>query len=561
MRKLLAMAAALVLVLAMGTAALADDEDGTFIVEGIRYRILGDSTVSVISDTDLVDEFAPPANLIGRGDSTYSGEITIPETVTNNGITYTVTIIETQAFKEANNKKNRITKVTLPKTIKEIHGFEGCTELTEVTFSDKSSLETIASRTFFGCTQLSNFEIPSTVTTIGPEAFANCSSLKSIHIPAGVTEGLENVVAGYPNTVTIDEGNPYDIEGDILYKEGVAYYHFGMEERAEIVIREGTTEIAPGIFNGDSGLTKISLPESLTTIGEGAFKGCESLKEIVIPEGVTEIPDSAFKGCVALEYIILPEGLESIGAQAFNLTNNRQNQNNNPRLNYINIPASVNSVGKWFLAGIKANGETTVVFQSDDVPIFEQFALSLISGNYNKPTVYYPAGAEEAYAGEGSALVAAGLVAAPGSDENTEQGYALPASGNVSIAKGSNIELGKYTLPDGTRLDITSGDIGIATVSDENGKLMVTGVSSGTTTITIKIMKSEIEIVKETYAVTVTGSSPPVPTPDPKPVYRDTVTIEVGGEKTESGNKNEENPNTGAPAFMGIFLGAMAATK
>ncbi len=48
----------------------------------------------------------------------------------------------------------------------------------------------------------------------------------------------------------------------------------------------------------------------------------------------------------------------------------------------------------------------------------------------------------------------------------------------------------------------------------------------------------------------------PDPTPAPveptkKPAYRDTVTIEIGGGKTESESKSEENPNTGAPVFTG----------
>ncbi len=42
-----------------------------------------------------------------------------------------------------------------------------------------------------------------------------------------------------------------------------------------------------------------------------------------------------------------------------------------------------------------------------------------------------------------------------------------------------------------------------------------------------------------------------------RPVYRDTVTIEVGGEKTESGNKNEENPSTGAQVIYAPILSAL----
>ncbi len=49
----------------------------------------------------------------------------------------------------------------------------------------------------------------------------------------------------------------------------------------------------------------------------------------------------------------------------------------------------------------------------------------------------------------------------------------------------------------------------------------------------------------------------------PFPV-RDTVTIEIGGEKedeSEAASESEENPSTGAPVLMAVFLGAMAAAK
>ncbi len=41
--------------------------------------------------------------------------------------------------------------------------------------------------------------------------------------------------------------------------------------------------------------------------------------------------------------------------------------------------------------------------------------------------------------------------------------------------------------------------------------------------------------------------------------YKDTVTIEVGGEKTESESKDEENPNTGAPVIAGAVVLAVVS--
>lgn len=42
--------------------------------------------------------------------------------------------------------------------------------------------------------------------------------------------------------------------------------------------------------------------------------------------------------------------------------------------------------------------------------------------------------------------------------------------------------------------------------------------------------------------------------------YRDTTVIEIGGGNSSSSPK-EENPNTGAPVFVGVSVGALAAAK
>ncbi len=531
---------ALALCLSAGFTAFAEDTSIFTDENGIRYRILDETekTVEVIhSSADQAVSNIP--------DSSYSGDITIPAKVTNNGVEYSVIGIDGMAFlcakitsitlnegleyiDSAAFAGSSLTSIHIPASVKSLGRdsinsvFANSTTvapaITSITFAEGSQLTYIGRAALEGCANLSDFEIPSTVTTIGPYAFDGCSSLK------------------------------------------------------EIVIPDGVTEISELTFKGCTSLELVTFPSNLTEIGNMAFNGCVSLKSVILPEGLTTIGESAFEGCTSLESIILPEGLTSIEEQAFALAKKTVKQpieippqiewvNNDPKLEYINIPASVTSIGANFLAGVKSDGETIVVFQGMKMPEIDGSAFSLASGTYNKPTVYYPAGAAKAYAGEGSALVAAGLVAALSDDENAEQGYALPASGNVSVAEGNSVELGEYTLPDGASLDITSGAEGTATVSGEDGKLMVKGVSSGEVTVTVKIVKNGFTITEETYSITVTGSSAPVPTPDQKPVYRDTVTIEVGGEKTESGNKNEENPSTGAPVLMGVFIGAAAAAK
>ncbi|MCQ2313426.1 MAG: leucine-rich repeat domain-containing protein, partial [Paludibacteraceae bacterium] len=83
----------------------------------------------------------------------YTGSVVIPETVTYNGITYSVTTIGERAFVLCDGLKS----VTIP-----------------------NSVTTIGDLAFGGCSGLTSATIGKSVTIIGNEAFASCSDLPSI---------------------------------------------------------------------------------------------------------------------------------------------------------------------------------------------------------------------------------------------------------------------------------------------------------------------------------------------------------------------------------------------
>lgn len=87
--------------------------------------------------------------------------VVIPETVTNNSITYNVTCIGEDAFYWCTN----LVSVELPNTI--------------------TSIESYA---FYYATALTSLVIPNAVTSMGWEVFYNCSSLASVTIGSGITE-------------------------------------------------------------------------------------------------------------------------------------------------------------------------------------------------------------------------------------------------------------------------------------------------------------------------------------------------------------------------------------
>ena len=104
--------------------------------------------------------------------------VKVPSTVKIDGVTYKVTSVEKNAFK--NNKK--IKKVTIGSNVKTIEksAFSGCKNLKTVTLD--SNLTEISEKAFYKCTSLKSITIPSKVSKIGSKAFYGCKNLKSITI-------------------------------------------------------------------------------------------------------------------------------------------------------------------------------------------------------------------------------------------------------------------------------------------------------------------------------------------------------------------------------------------
>lgn len=140
-----------------------------FTVDNIHYKITDSGEVSVTYN------YYHPSN--GYDDSyyscDYSGDITIPQTVTYNGNNYTVTAIDEYAF-YSDEKESLVTSVTIPKTVTKINNcaFCGCSKITNLILPD--GLISIGNSTFSGCTGLTSLDLPNSVSEIGSSAFYRC---------------------------------------------------------------------------------------------------------------------------------------------------------------------------------------------------------------------------------------------------------------------------------------------------------------------------------------------------------------------------------------------------
>ena len=156
---------------------------------------------------------------------TITGSVDIPETVTYQGTTYTVTSIRDYGFNSTD-----ITSISIPNTITSIgnYAFDHCNSLATVTFEENSNLNAISSGAFQYCTTLSSITIPKNVATLGMYAFMNCSALA---------------------TVTF-------------------------EENSEL------TTISTKAFYNCGSLTSIIIPKKVKAVKSHAFRNCSSLTSV-----------------------------------------------------------------------------------------------------------------------------------------------------------------------------------------------------------------------------------------------------------------------------------------
>ncbi len=110
------------------------------------------------------------------------GTITIPQSVSLDGISYTVVGIQAYAFGGSSSTScSKLEKIILPDTVTsfETYCFAFCTSLTSV--SAPASLEIIADRAFYSSTSLGpQISFPSSLLSIGEYSFSKCKSLKTV---------------------------------------------------------------------------------------------------------------------------------------------------------------------------------------------------------------------------------------------------------------------------------------------------------------------------------------------------------------------------------------------
>ena len=172
MRKLKYIFSAMAWLMAMPVMAAVND---VFTFGNLKFKVITE------------DETKKEVQVI-RPDAALSGDVVIPDHVTNNAVEYSVAYIKGGEIAEgcAFREMNDITSITIPYTVysMEFSAFYHCTGLKYV--FNYGSMDQIDGWTFNGCTSLQYCVVPATVLKIGESAFEGCSALKDLTILGSV---------------------------------------------------------------------------------------------------------------------------------------------------------------------------------------------------------------------------------------------------------------------------------------------------------------------------------------------------------------------------------------
>lgn len=229
MKKIFSVIVAVFMIASLTTKTIfAEDNIGmTFTDSKFTYTVTANKTVSV-SKNDINIETCD-----------------IPKIVENNGITYTVTSIGENGFREL--KKLKTVNISSTVTTIGNYSFSNCKNLTTVHIPE--SVTNIGLKAFYECTLLNTVNLPKKLTELKQEIFYNCKSLTSITIPNNVVK----------------------IESNAFLGTGLT----------SIAIPSSVKKIAGSVFWDCKNLTSVTLSNDIESITGNIFQYSDSLKSVM----------------------------------------------------------------------------------------------------------------------------------------------------------------------------------------------------------------------------------------------------------------------------------------
>ena len=374
-------------------AQAAGEEPGkNVVVDGLAYTLDKTAKTAAVIPNSYYDDNKEEHLLCDP----YVGDIAVPQTITVEGVDYTVTELSEKAFDEAD-----ITSLALPSSIKKLGywSISFCTELKKVNVP--ASVEEIAEGTFGFCVGITDFtfEEGNNHFIMESDMLMTADKKRLIHLFYAEDED-KTLNVTLPSTITaIDE---YALAcrsvKEIKLHEGVekiGQYAFSFALLSSIEIPASVTFLGEAFVSWIPGLKKITVAESNTCckfVNDALYNADMTLFYMVLPgnnkieiaETVTRIGDAAIQS-TELETLVIPDNVREIGIQAII---------DNPKLKTVVIGSGVEEIG---IMALDENKSLEAIYLRRETPAEIQEDL-FEDEYYDKVTLYVPTGTKEAYA-------------------------------------------------------------------------------------------------------------------------------------------------------------------
>lgn len=209
-------------------------------------------------------------------------ELSIGDVFVSNNYKYKVTGTSAVAFAGVDNK--RITKITIPKTVK---------------YGDKIyKVNSVAARALYKNQKVTKVTIGANVKTVGADAFTGCTKLKTV----SVKKNVEFIIGKYKYKTTDSSALAFAGVNTTSLKKVV------IEDTVKIGAKKyKVTSIASKALYYNKKVTSVTIGANIKTIGSSAFNGCKNLSTIKIESKVLKkVESKAFKGISSKAKIKVP---------------------------------------------------------------------------------------------------------------------------------------------------------------------------------------------------------------------------------------------------------------
>ena len=277
--------------------------------------------------------------------------VNVPGSIERGGQTYKVTKLYFSSGIVAEN----VEQLTLPDTLEKMYGgnfrrFAKVRELhipgsiknfgcslqnagsLEKLYFDEGVEEISANMMVYGCSSLSEIDLPSTLKMIsGSGAFEGATALTGIEFPKDVA--FSDTITG----VFQDCTSLTSVSLPASVTKIPSYMFDGCTSLTSVTALSEIESIGDGAFRNCSSLTGIDFPGTLKSIGYSAFQGCANLVSVPDLSKVTKMGSAAFRECGNLRASVDLSSLQSIPGYAFCYT----------PVKIVGLCDSLKSIGDW----------------------------------------------------------------------------------------------------------------------------------------------------------------------------------------------------------------------